>query len=280
MMPTCPSFPALDTTFSNSTPGFWTPAFSRTHRTASVQWSLYTHWITTSISVSPSAAPCLVSSFLSSAIIPPFAGSHHFCPFFTASFLSLLEPEALFPSQAVSPHLSPPSSHQYPSISPFSRKQSDPSVCCRHSASRPDAIPLTLPLLWVNMTHASIILLSFCHYYAPWTSLHLFLQLFSSLLRSPISISLPSVRLTLLVSFLHWWQIPSSVVSHLSGVPPLLHHFFSLSCLLSIPFQVELTLSKHPSPLSVLFFSSPRQNDPIFTTWLKVNWTPKYYTIQ
>lgn len=77
------------------------------------------------------------------------------------------EPEAHSLSQAVSPHLCPLSSHQYPSTSPSSRKQSDPSVCRHPSASRLNAISLTPPLLWVNMTHASIILLSFCHYYAP-----------------------------------------------------------------------------------------------------------------
>lgn len=78
------------------------------------------------------------------------------------------EPEALSPSRAVSPHLSPPSSHQYPSISPSPRKQSDPSACCRLPASTLLChLSLPLPLLWVNMTHASIILLSFCHYYAP-----------------------------------------------------------------------------------------------------------------
>lgn len=168
----------------------------------------------------PSSALLLLPSFLSPATVPPSQAPIISVHSLVGHPLLFSEPEAHSPSQAVSPHLCPPSSHQYPSTSPSSRKQSDPSVC-HPSASRLNAISLTPPLLWVNMTHASIILLSFCHYYAPWTSLHLSSLPFSALLHS-VSISHPSVRLTLLISSLRRWQILLSVLSHFSGMPPLL----------------------------------------------------------
>lgn len=257
MMPTCPSFPALDTTFSNFAPGF-----GRLHFPELIALPLCNGgFILIGLQLLSLFPPqlLLVQSlhFFPLWPFPPFAGSHHFCPFFTASFLSLLEPEALFASQAVSPHLSPPSSHQYPSISPFSRKQSDPSVCCRHSASRPDAIPLTLPLLWVNMSHASIILLSFCHYYAPWTSLHLFLQLFSSLLHClslflfPRFVSLCSSHFSTDDKYLH----QSSAISlecRLSSPSSSVFHAISLS-----PFRLSWP-SPNIHPLCLSCFFPPR----------------------
>lgn len=204
----------------------WILFFPEHQRTASVQWSLYSHWATASLSFAPPYFPLFCStlapfiSFLCDCFPPsqaPIISVHSSL----GHPLLFSEPEAHSPSQAVSPHLCPLSSHQYPSTSPSSRKQSDPSVCCHPSASRLNAISLTPPLLWVNMTHASIILLSFCHYYAPWTSLHLSLLPFSALLHS-VSISHPSVRLTLLISSLRRWQILLSVFRHFSGMPPIL----------------------------------------------------------
>lgn len=202
-----------------------------------------------SVTVSPSSRALIIS-------VPPWP--RH--PFLFS------EPEALSPSQAVSPHLSPPSSHQYPSISRSPRKQSDPSVCCRLSASRLSAISLTLPLLWVNMTHASIILLSFCHYYAPWTPSP---SLSMSLLLSPslcLSLAHPSVRLTLLFSSLRWWQILLSDSSHLSRTPPLLQ-----------PLMSSLFLLQDETSIPSLPFIFPQQSDPHICA-TKPKLTPEHNT--
>lgn len=53
------------------------------------------------------------------------------------------------------------------------------TVTLQHAVTVQPADPLSLPLLWVNMTHDSIIHLSFCHYYTLWTPLHLSPNLFS-----------------------------------------------------------------------------------------------------
>lgn len=234
------------------------PAFSRTSKNClcAVE-SIFSldYSFSPSLFIFPSSALLLLPSSLSSVTIPPSRAliiSVHSS--LRHSFL-FSEPEAHSPSQAVSPHLCSPSSHQYPSTSPSSRKQSDPSVCCRPSASRLNAISLTLPLLWVNMTHASIILLSFCHYYAPWTSLHLSSHPFSSLLHS-VCLYLSSLGSSysphLISPVMTNTSISLSRKHRLSF--PLLQSFVPSL----FPLEYELALSKHPSPLSVLLFPLDR----------------------
>lgn len=141
-----------------------------------------------------SSSPLLFSQAL---IIPVRSSLHH------PSLLS--EPEALSPSQAVSPHLCPPSSHQYPSTSHSSRKQSDPSVCHRHSASRLSGClshwPAPVGKHDPCFDHP-LVILSLLY---PRTSLCLSRSLSSPLLylfALSASIPHPSVRPTLLISSL------------------------------------------------------------------------------
>lgn len=117
------------------------------------------------------------------------------------------------------------------------------------------AVSPTGPLLWVNMTHASIILLSFCHYYtleplsvspalsAPRSSTS---SLCLPLSLIPRFVLLSSFHLSADDKYLHH----SSAVSLESGVSfPLCRP----SCHLSFPLEYELALSRRP-PLSPSFY--------------------------
>lgn len=212
--------------------------FPEHQRTAYVQWTPFFHWISASLSLTvfPSSFCLWVFTHSQAFIISVPSLLHH--PFLFS------EPKALSLSQAVSLHLSPPSSHQYPSISPSPHKQSDPSVCCRLSASRLFAISLTLPLLWVNMTHTSIILLSFCHYLPP--------EPFSISLHVPsprcLSLSLSSLGSSsspLLISLV----MTNTSISFLPSLknPASSSHSLNLSCHNYVSFK--MFLSKHPSLL-------------------------------
>lgn len=161
---------------------------------------------------------------------------------FIIPFSSQCQKPSLHPKLPVFISLLPP----HINIPQSLREQSDPSVCCRLFALRGSAI--SLPLLWVSMTHASIILLSFCHYYAPWTPLHLSSWAFSSLLHSgslnltPRFILLPSSQ----ISSNKYFYL-SSAISQKRCLPFLLLQSFVSSIVL-----LEMSLSKHPSLPSVL----------------------------
>lgn len=167
----------------------WSPHVScifPTHqRTASVQRTPYSHWISASLSLSLSLSPFL-STILPCVAAFPLPDSHH---------SSASSPPSLFRARglrSIPSCLSSSHSSLLTSISlnlsfpPVNRVTLQPAV-----ASLPPRLchlSLSLRLLWVNMTHASIILLSFCHYYALWTTLHL------SLAPSPHSFT-PSLSL-------------------------------------------------------------------------------------
>lgn len=138
----------------------WSPHvscfFPTYQRTGSVHWTPFSHWITAFLSLLlPSSPP--------SVTILPLSDSHSFAS----------SPPSSFQSQRPSLHselslfISFVPSHiniSQPLLLPI---KSDPSVCCRLSSSKSlHHLSHPLSLLWVNMTHASIILLSFCHYYA------------------------------------------------------------------------------------------------------------------
>lgn len=231
----------------------WTLHVSRFFRTSKKCLCAVESLFSLDYSYSPAASP--------STALPPLLSSSLRLSSFLSALHFIIPLSSLSQRPCLHPRLSPLISVLPPHINilqplilPVNRVTLQSAVATVPPDSA--AVSLTGPLLWVNMTHASIILLSFCHYYAlePLSV--------SPALSAPRS-STPSLCLPL--SLIPRFIILSS--SHLSADDKYLHHSSAVSlesgvslplrrpsCHLSFPLEYELALSRHPSLLSVLLF--------------------------